>query len=117
MNDDDLVWKDNPKAWHQQIARTIATRLAHLRPDHAEQIRWQAEQFVARLVEKEKIPIILRSTFTDERPARRLAERTTAHVVELPAAVGAVDGADDYVALFSVILGQLETFLMSDEGP
>ncbi len=23
VNGDDLVWKDNPKAWHQQIARTI----------------------------------------------------------------------------------------------
>ncbi len=153
----------------RQIARTIAIRLQHLRPDDSEQIGWQREQFVARLdtqishweqltrpwrgtkviahhkqweyltdwlgleivayieekpgipptprhvrdlvrlIETQEISLILRSTFTDTRPAQRLAERTMARVVELPAAVGAIDGSEDYISLFDVILRQLGT--------
>jgi zinc/manganese transport system substrate-binding protein len=67
------------------------------------------------LIETDEIPIILRSTFTDERPARRLAERTAARVVELPAAVDAIDNTQDYIALFNVILDQLETAISAGD--
>jgi len=71
---------------------------------------------LVRLIETQEISLILRSTFVDARPAQRLAERTMARVVELPAAVGAADGSNDYISLFHVILRRLETSMPTTEG-
>lgn len=68
------------------------------------------------LIRREQISIILHATFTDPRPARQLAARTSTRVVELPAAVAAVDGAQDYLSLFGIILDRLDEALTGSAG-
>lgn len=65
------------------------------------------EDLVARMG-RDGVRLVITSTFTDPVPAQRLAERAGGAVVVLPAAVGAVDGADDYLSLFDAILDRLE---------
>ncbi|MBT3344005.1 MAG: zinc ABC transporter substrate-binding protein [Gemmatimonadetes bacterium] len=69
------------------------------------------------LIEREQIRVILRSTFAEERPSDRLAQRTSARVVELPAAVGAVAEANNYISLIDVILDRLETSMSEEPVP
>lgn len=61
---------------------------------------------VARM-KSEQIRLIVCSNFVDTKIAQRVAERSQAKLVVLPASVGAVSGVETYADLFDYIVAQL----------
>lgn len=69
-------------------------------PRHVEQLE--------RTMQERRIPVLLASTFIHARQAKRLAERTGAQLLVLPAAVRADDHVADHLALFGFLVDELE---------
>ena len=63
------------------------------------------------LMRRAGVPLVIHAGFADRRPAARLAARSDARVLGLPAAVGAAPGVDTYTDLFETILASLEETL------
>ena len=69
------------------------------------------------LVAQRHIPVLLVSTFTDESPVKRLADKTGATMLVLPAAAGAVEGVDTALALFDHVTARLAAAFAAAEAP
>jgi zinc/manganese transport system substrate-binding protein len=69
------------------------------------------------LVAQRHIPVLLASTFTDDSPVKRIAGKTGATMLVLPAAVGAVEGVDTALALFDHLTARLAAAFAKAEAP
>lgn len=65
---------------------------------------------------QQHINVILQSTFANQKRGRRFAERADARLIVLPAAVGSVDGTQDYLRLIDLIVERLVAELKEAEN-
>lgn len=70
---------------------------------------------VARM-KSEQIDLVVCSNFVDTKIAQRVADRSQARLIVLPASVGAVSGVETYVGLFDHIVGKLESVNGGSDG-
>ena len=56
----------------------------------------------------ERVRVILQANYYEPKFSQLLAEKSGAKVLNLPAAVGGSPAAEDYIALFEVLVSQLE---------
>jgi ABC-type Zn uptake system ZnuABC Zn-binding protein ZnuA len=54
---------------------------------------------VVAMIQRDGVKIILKSPYFDPKAAQFVAEKTGAHIVNMVHQVGALEGADDYVAM------------------
>jgi ABC-type Zn uptake system ZnuABC Zn-binding protein ZnuA len=63
---------------------------------------------LAEIMKKQRVRTILHANFYEAKFSKLLAEKTSARVFGLPASVGGTPEAKDYIALFEVLVTQLE---------